>query len=274
MTQILALFVALAGVGTLLYVLEWLFRPVRSQPLWRNDSMLDVLYWMLAPLLAKTISKALGVAGAGILLVVLGRAAGPHVVDGFGPVLRQPGWVIVLELFLMGDLVGYWMHRRFHGRRLWRFHAVHHSSTQLDWLSALRVHPVNDVLSKLAPAMVLAALGFPLKMAAGYTVFLTCYAMLLHANVSWSFGPLRYLIASPLFHRWHHTREHEGQDTNFAPLFPFIDIAFGTFYMPAGERPSRFGTVFTSVPRTFLGQLLFPFRWSRANRPRPLPASA
>jgi sterol desaturase/sphingolipid hydroxylase (fatty acid hydroxylase superfamily) len=156
---------------------------------------------------------------------------------------------------------------------MWRFHAVHHSSTQLDWLSALRVHPVNDVLSKLTPAVVLAVLGFPLKMAAGYTVFLTAYTILLHANVSWSFGPLRYLIASPLFHRWHHTREHEGQETNFAPLFPLIDIVFGTFHMPAGERPSRFGTVFTSVPRTFLGQLLFPFRWSKPNR-RPLPASA
>jgi len=273
MTQILAFFVALAGVGTLLYVLEWLFRPARSQPLWRNDSMLDLLYWVLTPVLAKTTSKALGFAGAAILLVVLGREAATRVSDGFGPVLLQPGWLIVLELFLIGDLVGYWTHRLFHDRRLWRFHAVHHSSTQLDWLSALRVHPVNDVLSKLAPVLVLAALGFPLKMLAGYTVFLTFYAILLHTNVSWSFGPLRYVIASPRFHRWHHTREHQGQDTNFAPLFPFIDIAFGTFCMPAGERPLRFGTVFTSVPRTFLGQLLFPFRWSKPARRRSLPAS-
>lgn len=274
MTQIIALFVALAGVGALLYALEWLFRPDRSQSLWRNDSTVDLMYWLLTPLLAKTISKALGVACMAALLVFLGREAAARAADGFGPVLRQPGWLILLELFLIGDLVGYWTHRLFHGRTLWRFHAVHHSSTQLDWLTALRVHPVNDLAAKLAPAIVLAILGFPLKMLAGYTVFLTLYAMLLHANVNWSFGPFRYLIASPLFHHWHHTREHQGQDTNLAPLFPFIDIAFGTFNMPAGVRPLRFGSVFTSVPRSFVGQLIFPFRWPRANRRRSVPASA
>ena len=36
------------------------------------------------------------------------------------------------------------MHRLLHRPLLWRFHAVHHSSTQVDWLSAVRVHPVND----------------------------------------------------------------------------------------------------------------------------------
>jgi sterol desaturase/sphingolipid hydroxylase (fatty acid hydroxylase superfamily) len=274
MTQILALFVALSGLGTLLYVLEWLFRPVRSQPLWRQDSNIDVAYWLLAPLLTRTICKLLGVACAGVLLAVVGRDAGPRVGDGFGPVLQQAPWLTVLELFLLGDLIGYWTHRLFHARRLWRFHAVHHSSTRLDWLSALRVHPVNDVVARMAPAVILAALGFPLKMLVGYTVFLTFYAMLLHTNVSWSFGPLRYLLASPLFHHWHHTREHQGQNTNFAPLFPVIDIVFGTFCMPAGERPLRFGTVFTSVPGTFFGQLVFPFRWSKSTRRRPLPTGA
>jgi sterol desaturase/sphingolipid hydroxylase (fatty acid hydroxylase superfamily) len=252
MIQILGLFIALAGAGAVLYSLEWLFAAVRAQPLWREDSTVDLLYGLLTPLLFKAVFKPATLACAGLLLVALGYDASARTGAGFGPVAAQPRWLIALEMFLLGDLIGYWLHRCFHHRFLWRFHAVHHSSTRLDWLSALRVHPVNDVVSKLVPAALLATLGFPGAMLAGYLAFLAFYALLLHANLDWSFGPLRYVIASPLFHRWHHTREHQGLNTNFAPLFPF--------YMPRRERPCRFGTVLTRVPQTFLGQLLFPFR--------------
>ena len=86
------------------------------------------------------------------------------------------------------------------------------------------------------------------------------YALLLHANVDWSYGRLRFVVASPTFHRWHHTSEEEGLDTNFAGLFPFIDLAFGTFYMPSGRRPERFGVTGEAVPDGLLAQLAYPFR--------------
>ena len=38
-----------------------------------------------------------------------------------------------------------------------------------------------------------------------------------------------------------HTTGDEGLDKNFAGMFPFIDLAFDTFYMPPGRRPERFG---------------------------------
>jgi sterol desaturase/sphingolipid hydroxylase (fatty acid hydroxylase superfamily) len=82
---------------------------------------------------------------------------------------------------------------------------------------------------------------------AGFVPFLTLYALLLHANVSWTYGRLRYLIASPPLHRWHHG------------LFPFIDLAFGTFYMPPGRQPQRFGTSNDDVPDGLLAQLAYPF---------------
>jgi sterol desaturase/sphingolipid hydroxylase (fatty acid hydroxylase superfamily) len=68
------------------------------------------------------------------------------------------------------------------------------------------------------------------------------------------------VIASPVFHRWHHTSEDEGLDTNFAGLFPFIDLAFGTFYMPADRLPTRFGLVHDEVPDGLVRQMLYPFR--------------
>jgi sterol desaturase/sphingolipid hydroxylase (fatty acid hydroxylase superfamily) len=274
MIQVLGIFIALAGLSALLYALEWTFPSVPGQPLWRPDSKLDLLYWLCTPLVTKAISKAVAVTGVVVALAALGRHIGPGAAHGFGPVTSQPQWVIVLEMFLLGDVIGYWTHRWFHGTGLWKFHAVHHSSTQLDWLSAVRVHPVNDALSKLLLAVALACLGFPLPALAAYVPFLTFYAILLHANVNWSFGPLRYVIASPRFHRWHHTTEEQGLDKNFAPLFPFVDLLFGTFYMPPGESPSRFGVNGTRVPETFHEQLLFPFRscqgiWAHATVLRP-----
>jgi len=264
MIQILGILIALAGLSVLLCALERLFSSVRGQPLWRQDSNVDVLYWLFMPLVTRTILRIVALVCVLIMFAVLDRQVVARLAEGFGPVTSQPVWLLSMEVLLLGDLIGYWTHRWFHRRRLWKFHAVHHSSTQLDWLSALRVHPVNDVVSKLVPAVLLACLGFPLQVLAGYVALLTFYTILLHANLDWSYGPLRYVVASPLFHRWHHTTEEQGLNKNFAPLFPFLDLLFGTFFMPGRQRPERFGTDSTRVPGTFLGQLLFPFRGDKA----------
>jgi sterol desaturase/sphingolipid hydroxylase (fatty acid hydroxylase superfamily) len=260
MVQIVGILMALAGVGALLYASERLFPAVRGQPLWRRDSSVDLLYWLVTPLVIRAVSKILAFGIAVIVLAAFDRQVGARINEGFGPVAQQPQWLMLLELLVLGDLIGYWVHRWFHGRRLWRFHAVHHSSRRLDWLSALRVHPVNDLVTKLVQTAVLACLGFPLKALAGYVLFLTFYSALLHANLNWSFGPLRYVIASPLFHRWHHTTEEQGLDKNYALVFPLLDLVFGTFYLPRDVQPTRFGTSSTRIPDGYIGQILFPFR--------------
>lgn len=58
--------------------------------------------------------------------------------------------------------------------------------------------------------------------------------------MSWDFGPLRAILASPRFHRWHHTSAEEGRDKNFAGLLPLWDILFGTYYIPDSQ-PTGFG---------------------------------
>jgi sterol desaturase/sphingolipid hydroxylase (fatty acid hydroxylase superfamily) len=84
--------------------------------------------------------------------------------------------------------VGYWMHRWFHGRRLWRFHAVHHSSVDLDWLSAVRLHPVNDALMRVAGTLPILAFGFAPVAVPGIAPVLTLMAIVVHANVDWDWG--------------------------------------------------------------------------------------
>ena len=86
------------------------------------------------------------------------------------------------------------------------------------------------------------------------------YSAMVHANLNWTFGPLRYVFASPVFHRWHHVAEGEGINKNFASTFPILDLIFGTFYMPAGQLPANFGNGEDAFPEGFWGQLIYPFR--------------
>jgi sterol desaturase/sphingolipid hydroxylase (fatty acid hydroxylase superfamily) len=66
---------------------------------------------------------------------------------GYGPLSRQPIWLQATQIYLLVDFTGYWTHRLFHTGNWWPFHAVHHSSEDLDWLGSLRVHPVNDLVN-------------------------------------------------------------------------------------------------------------------------------
>ena len=132
MTQVVAMFIVLGGLCVLLYGLEALFPSVRGQPLWRCDSKTDVVYLLFTPLVTRWIAKAVALVGVVLALRAMGHTDVQRAADGFGPLAHQPGWLIAAEMFLLGDLLGYWIHRGFHSRALWKFHAVHHSSTQLD----------------------------------------------------------------------------------------------------------------------------------------------
>ena len=73
--------------------------------------------------------------------------------------------------------------------------------------------------------------------------------------------PVQIRLATPVFHRWHHTSREEGGDTNFAGTFPLWDILFGTFRMPKGTLPDQYGVDDqSSFPREIIGQLAYPFR--------------
>ena len=129
----------------------------------------------------------------------------------------------------------------------------------MDWLSSVRLHPVNDAVNKFALVLPLIALGFSPAATAGIAPFLALHAIMLHANLNWDFGPLRSVISSPVFHRWHHTKEAEALDKNFGGLLPVWDILFGTYHMPRGKTPTVFGTD-DKVPDTVGAQLVYAFR--------------
>nr|MDT0663767.1 sterol desaturase family protein [Micromonospora sp. DSM 115978] len=250
-------FVVLFGVFA---VLERAFPSVRGQRRFRRGFLTDLAYWFV---LAPVSRGAAFIAGVGALVVAALLFGVPLGGDGLRDWLERdtfagslPLWQQVLALLVVGDLIGYWTHRLFHRRpRLWRVHAVHHSSVDLDWLSSVRVHPLNDAVTVFAQSLPLLLLGFEFGSLGALAAVLTLYSIFVHANLDWSFGPFRYVVASPVFHRWHHTSEQEGLDRNFAGLLPVWDVLFGTFYLPRDRQPMKFGVLGDPLPEGPLGQL-------------------
>jgi len=263
----LALFSQLAGPAILFVILLAVFRildlfrpkPLRL-PLIRRHRLTDLAYWLLGPLVTENIGKVAIVAMVvPVALLAYGKVDPDLIQRGFGPLSRLP---ILLQAglgLIVADLASYWAHRAFHRGRLWRFHAVHHSIIALDWMSALRVHPVNDVMMRMLTTLPILAFGFSPMAVGGIASMLGLLAIVVHANVDWDWGPLRSVLASPRFHRWHHSDEPQALNKNFAGMFPLWDMAFGTCYMPRGVAPRSFGTDMP-VPDGVVGQMLFPFR--------------
>src|SRR5262249_12590521 len=183
--------IGLVIFGAIFAILERVWPANPEQPRVRADLRTDLAYWFVTPLVTKAITRALIYGAFLIAALAVGKQVVQQWLHPSGPIARQPAWLQAIEVVLIGDLIGYWIHRLFHRRPLWPFHAVHHSSTQLDWLSAVRVHPVNDALPRLLQTIPFVLLGFSPKVMAAYVPFLTFYAVLLHANVRWSLGPLR-----------------------------------------------------------------------------------
>ena len=266
MGKLLGIAVGLWLLSGVFFTLETL-RPARTQPRWRRDSKTDVAYFFFTGVVTRPVGTLAAVVALVLSALVAGYQMRPGAVQAYIqertlmrelPVLVQ----LVVGLFL-ADFIGYWTHRGFHRfRTLWRFHAVHHSSEDLDWLSSARVHPVNAAISRFLLVLLLIPFGFDVKVLGTVGPLLTLYGLFLHANVRVPFGPLRYLVASPAFHRWHHSADERGMGKNFAGLFPVLDLVFGTFHLPS-EGPERFGVAGERLPDGLLRQMWYPFRARR-----------
>ena len=75
-------------------------------------------------------------------------------------------------------------------------------------------------------------------------------------------GPLRYLLNGPQMHIFHHAKEvPRASGVNFGVVLSVWDWVFGTAWIPNAGRTHALG--FDGVerfPRTFLAQLVAPFR--------------
>jgi sterol desaturase/sphingolipid hydroxylase (fatty acid hydroxylase superfamily) len=191
------------------------------------------------------------------------------------PLRALPPILQGLVVVMLGDLLVYWFHRACHHfDLLWRFHAVHHSVTRLDWLAAHREHPLDGLFTQAVINLPALFLGVGGDVLAGWAVFRGMWAIFIHSNVALPLGPLGWLFGDPALHHWHHA-QLERTTHNFSNLGPWVDWLFGTHHRPQGPETYPLGLVGVP-PRGYLGQLLMPFvpRGLEAKLSAPAPSSA
>ena len=250
-------------LGLLFAVLSHFWACNPGRPWWRKRELVtDLSYWFLVPLFARVFRIALAVLAAALLFGIHDADALTAFYDnGHGPLAAWPLWLQAAIALVVADFMQYWLHRLFHRGGFWKYHAIHHSSEDVDWISAARFHPVNLLLGTIGIDVVLLLAGISPLALVWLGPFNIFHSAFVHANLNWTLGPFRYVLATPVFHRWHHTAREEGGDTNFAGTFPLWDILFGTFRMPAQRLPGAYGIAEqASFPRELTGQLAYPFR--------------
>lgn len=253
-------------VSALIFALERLFPLRPRQPVLRDDLSQD-LFWLV-----------FNTQFLGWMLAI----AAVHVVGGLNEVLTGlglpkpeslrlaaawPWWTQAGVFFLLKDFLEWNVHRCLHlVPWLWRFHQLHHSSTQLDWLSTFRAHWGEVVIYKIVVYLPLVVLGVEDRVVFGLLVFSLVVQELIHANLNWDWGPLRYVFNSPRLHAWHHAVEMHGRGgQNFGINLSIWDWIFRTVYWPKNhELPRAYGfTGMEEYPRTVWARLREPFRRRR-----------
>ena len=260
--EVFRLTVWLALLVAVFLPLERLFA-LRTAKIWRPGIATDLGYYFLSSFVPAVL--------LGLPMALLASAVHAVVPGGFyDSVGALPLWLRVGLGFVVGEIGFYWGHRLTHRSAwLWRFHAVHHSAEHMDFLVNTRAHPVDMVFTRLCGLVPLYVLGLAGTDAGGarvpalVIVVGTFWGFFIHANLRWRLGPLEWLVATPAFHHWHHTRR-DHIDRNFASMLPVIDRVFGTHHLPR-EWPDAYGTD-TGMAPTLGGQLIQPLR-------APLPLS-
>jgi sterol desaturase/sphingolipid hydroxylase (fatty acid hydroxylase superfamily) len=227
----------------------WPLRP--EQGTFRKQWTLDVVYFMSTHLPIQILSFL-------ILLPAVQLAKYLSIPALQTLIARLPWFLQFFLAVLVADVAEYLIHLAFHKVPfLWRFHAVHHSSTALDWLSGSRGHFFEDIIVRaciITPLMI----GFSQSIILVYLIFVTFQATWSHCNFAPSPRWLAKCLVTPRYHHWHHTSQKEGLDKNFAVHFPWIDKIFGTYYCP-DEWPASYGLDGEQISPGFVRQTIEPF---------------
>ena len=232
--------------------LEKIFPKYRHQLILRDEWELDFGYFCFNHLLISAVLLF------GNFVVAQSQWAMSHSLHNL--VQSLPLGIQVLLLLLCADFVLYWEHRIYHEfPKLWGFHAVHHSVETMDWLAGSRSHVTTVFIERTLVMLALYFIGADKIALDIYVAIAALQAIVIHSNLGFNWGWLKYIIVTPQYHHWHHSSEDPAIDTNYAAHTPLFDRLFGTYHLPGKYWPAEYGTT-KKLPKTFIGQFIYPFK--------------
>ncbi|TNE28654.1 MAG: sterol desaturase family protein, partial [Alphaproteobacteria bacterium] len=227
----------LIGWGVLAFFVEKIRPAHKERPFITTATKLEVAMYYLSMIVMRPFLEFL------MLLIIFYFLQDNFVHAGGEKLISAwPFWLQIAAALLVADFSAYWRHRFMHvNKKGWLFHSIHHDAKAITWTTAFRLHPGDLAVAFLVDSLLLHWLGFPHPVILYAAAVVYAAGLLTHFNIDLDWGkPLRYIITSPNYHRWHHGLEKEAVDKNFSVLFPFIDLAFGTFYYPP-RLPKAYG---------------------------------
>jgi len=245
----------LVVLSLLVWVLEILFPWRKNQSIFRKDFWLDFFFMffnfyifnlVIFIAFSKFVTKLVyDISGADI--------TGVSVFDMSG---LGWGWQMLI-FFLATDFIQWFTHVLLHRFEfLWRFHKVHHSVEEMGFAAHLRYHWMETVF--YTPMKFIAVMfigGFAPEQAFIIYFFTIAVGHLNHANLGWSYGPLKYVFNNPKMHIWHHAKDLPNErrfGVNFGITLSVWDYIFGKNYIPSSGR---------NIPLGFSGMEKFPKRF-------------
>lgn len=141
--------------------------------------------------------------------------------------------ISALVSIILLDAALYWQHVATHKIPiLWRLHKVHHTDRDLDASSGIRFHPVEIVLSMAFKMLIVAGLGVSVMAVIIFEIILNACALFNHANIrlpSKIDAVMRVFIATPDYHRVHHSAVEDETNSNYGFSLTLWDRVFGTY---------------------------------------------
>jgi sterol desaturase/sphingolipid hydroxylase (fatty acid hydroxylase superfamily) len=153
------------------------------------------------------------------------------------------GWLYALLLWDLSTWI--WHYGAHKVRLLWCLHSPHHAPQNLNMTVAWVHFFAEGYYSALLQVPLLMLLGVQPAMLIVIMAFEVTWGTFIHAGErsfrTGRFGPARFFIITPSYHRVHHARNPLYMDTNFCTLLPFWDWMFGTLQPLRDEVKIEYG---------------------------------
>lgn len=216
--------VLLIGMFILMYGIENLFpylhRPANRKRHYRRNITISIITFLLNALL-------------GTLVVLVVELTAKYHLGLLNQFSLPVGVKIVLGILLF-DFGSYLTHNLQHKFSfLWRFHRVHHSDSHLNVSSSLRFHPVDVIVAQcLYQCIGTMLIGLSMPSFIIYGTIAIPLLILQHSNVKFPDKleqMASWVIATPGWHKIHHSTEKAQTDSHYGDVFTFWDRIFGTW---------------------------------------------
>ena len=253
----------LLALSVLVWSLELIIPWRKGQKAFRRDFWLDAFYMLFNFFLfSLVVYNALSNVAVNAFNDFLHWAFGIENLVAI-EVNSWPVWAQLLTLFIIADFIQWNVHRMLHRVPwLWEFHKVHHSVKEMGFAAHLRFHWMETIVYKSVQYIPLAMIGFGIDDFILVHIFTILIGHLNHANLNWSYGPLRYIFNNPKMHIWHHSKvlpASHPYGINFGLSLSVWDYLFGTAHIPHEGRDIELGFEGDhNFPKGFLRQVTYP----------------